>query len=151
MQTLYADHARLKEHVANMEGGLEAKINEGGESRKFLPVALSVGCFITLSSPSYSRVSAYLLVGYICCICCQLWHVDASLQTRIERCSTIQSSASPCMIVHAYILTSKTSSPHNRPIPLTTHHFIITHIIEANQSQRTHVKTNVGRLLTHFS
>ena len=27
------DHARLKDHVANMDGGLEAKINEGGESR----------------------------------------------------------------------------------------------------------------------
>ncbi|KAI1085814.1 P-loop containing nucleoside triphosphate hydrolase protein [Whalleya microplaca] len=26
------DHARLKEHVANMEGGLEAKINEGGSN-----------------------------------------------------------------------------------------------------------------------
>ena len=26
------DHARLKEHVANMDGGLEAKINEGGSN-----------------------------------------------------------------------------------------------------------------------
>jgi hypothetical protein len=29
--TVYPDHARLKEHVANMDGGLEAKINEGGK------------------------------------------------------------------------------------------------------------------------
>lgn len=26
-----ADHARLKSHIASMEGGLEAKINEGGK------------------------------------------------------------------------------------------------------------------------
>jgi len=25
------EHARLKDHVASMDGGLEAKINEGGE------------------------------------------------------------------------------------------------------------------------
>lgn len=29
------DHARLKDHVAGMEGGLEAKINEGGKSFTF--------------------------------------------------------------------------------------------------------------------
>jgi ATP-binding cassette subfamily C (CFTR/MRP) protein 1 len=26
------DHARLKDHVASMDGGLEAKIHEGGKS-----------------------------------------------------------------------------------------------------------------------
>jgi hypothetical protein len=26
----FTEHARLKDHVASMEGGLEAKINEGG-------------------------------------------------------------------------------------------------------------------------
>lgn len=30
------DHARLKDHIASMEGGLEAKINEGGKSFNFL-------------------------------------------------------------------------------------------------------------------
>lgn len=27
----YTDHARLKDHVAGMDGGLEAKLNEGGK------------------------------------------------------------------------------------------------------------------------
>jgi hypothetical protein len=27
----YTEHARLKDHVAGMEGGLEAKIHEGGK------------------------------------------------------------------------------------------------------------------------
>lgn len=31
------DHARLKDHVAGMEGGLEAKINEGGKFLDLFP------------------------------------------------------------------------------------------------------------------
>lgn len=35
------EHARLKDHVVSMDGGLEAKINEGGELRhKRLSVSL---------------------------------------------------------------------------------------------------------------
>lgn len=36
--SLGTEHARLKDHVASMEGGLEAKINEGGKLRNF-PIA----------------------------------------------------------------------------------------------------------------
>ena len=38
---LYVDHARLKDHVAGMDGGLEAKINEGG---KFLKIVFFSFC-----------------------------------------------------------------------------------------------------------
>ncbi|KAI1777523.1 ABC transporter type 1, transmembrane domain-containing protein [Hypoxylon cercidicola] len=41
------DHARLKEHVAGMEGGLGAKINEGGKSK----LALSFGSSFCCSLP----------------------------------------------------------------------------------------------------
>lgn len=30
------EHARLKDHVSSMDGGLEAKINEGGKQHSFL-------------------------------------------------------------------------------------------------------------------
>lgn len=39
--SLGTEHARLKDHVASMEGGLEAKINEGGKLRNF-PIAQPV-------------------------------------------------------------------------------------------------------------
>lgn len=57
MHISLVDHARLKEHVASMSGGLGAKINEGGKFRKFLPAALSVGC---LSHCHLHRIFGYL-------------------------------------------------------------------------------------------
>lgn len=51
----HIDHARLKDHVTSMNGGLEAKINEGGESHCIqtpfptIPwLALSIGSIVLL-------------------------------------------------------------------------------------------------------
>lgn len=52
------EHARLKDHVASMEGGLEAKIHEGGKQRIFHVV--SRPCFLLL----------WRFLSALACACC---------------------------------------------------------------------------------
>ena len=47
----FTEHARLKDHVSSMEGGLEAKVNEGGKQQHFLFRLCTLAKF---PSPSHS-------------------------------------------------------------------------------------------------
>lgn len=49
------DHARLKDHVAGMEGGLEAKINEGGKSFTFFFFFLLHSMIALIELPTVAR------------------------------------------------------------------------------------------------
>jgi ATP-binding cassette subfamily C (CFTR/MRP) protein 1 len=51
------EHARLKDHVASMSGGLEAKIHEGGKSPYFHYVIHSYPRFLIMLHSSISSVS----------------------------------------------------------------------------------------------
>ena len=54
-------HARLKDHVASMEGGLDAKVQEGGElSLRFIPQFSSILQFFLPFPPCYSSASVRL-------------------------------------------------------------------------------------------
>ncbi|KAI0408708.1 metal resistance protein YCF1 [Xylaria palmicola] len=51
------DHARLKEHVASMEGGLEARIHEGGKWQAYTFFRLLLPCNIFITCPASCIVS----------------------------------------------------------------------------------------------
>ncbi|KAK4192088.1 ABC transporter type 1, transmembrane domain-containing protein [Podospora australis] len=68
------EHARLKDHVASMEGGLEAKINEGGKLCRF-PRGDSFR--LSSSTPDARFLSAFLsvwCVSFVACrTCCRVF------------------------------------------------------------------------------
>jgi hypothetical protein len=61
----YLEHARLKEHVSSMDGGLEAKVNEGGKSILFyhsLFVGISAFDYCHHAKPpTITRLPAYFV------------------------------------------------------------------------------------------
>lgn len=59
------DHARLKEHVASMEGGLEAKIHEGGEFGTFHPSRFASAVYFS-SHHHLRRILGYLHIRLMC-------------------------------------------------------------------------------------
>ncbi len=63
-----AEHARLKDHVASMEGGLEAKIHEGGKQCLFFFISLSHphGVGFPGGACGFCRLWKFLAVVSVC-------------------------------------------------------------------------------------
>lgn len=54
---MYFQHARLKRHVASMDGGLEAKIHEGGKPVTFF--SLFIGFYFVPQNPLHYVLKFY--------------------------------------------------------------------------------------------